>query len=198
MSVGMGKYVTCDATKCSGCRACEMACFAEHNRIENGVGKTIGTVEVPVTPKLYVTRFNEYISAPIQCKHCEDSPCINVCSKNAITRINGQVIANAEKCIGCKDCMLACPFGAIDLLPVHKDKKPVWQMDGCTIEKVASKCNLCMDNPEGPACVRVCPNNALRIVEPSDEKTAKNKNAVKALYDVAVMQKELGGNYEGY
>ena len=47
---------------------------------------------------------------PIQCKHCEDAPCLNACTKGAISRIDHQVIVDAEKCIGCKDCMQACPF----------------------------------------------------------------------------------------
>lgn len=186
MSGQLGKYVTCDATKCSGCRACELACFAEHNKETNGVGKTVGTVTVPVTPRLYVTKLNARISAPVQCKHCEDAPCLNVCSKNAISRIDGQVIIDTSKCIGCKDCMLACPFGAIDLFEVYKDCKPVLQQDDSSVAKAASKCDLCMDNPNGPACVRVCPNDALRLVDPSDEKQAKNQKAVQALYEASI------------
>lgn len=189
MSANLGKYVTCDATKCSGCRACELACFAEHNKAtdskDNGVGNTVGTVEIPVTSKVYVTFLEDGISAAIQCKHCEDAPCLNVCSKGAIERIDGQVIIDTSKCIGCKDCMLACPFGAIDLMPVYENKKAVSQNEK-EVAKAASKCDLCKGNPDGPACVRVCPNKALRVVEPSDEKKAKNVKAAQALYEASV------------
>lgn len=184
MSTNLGKYVTCDATKCTGCRACELACFKEHNA-NNGVGNTVGTVEIPVSSKVYVTYLEDGISAAIQCKHCEDAPCLNVCSKGAIERIDGQVIVDTSKCIGCKDCMLACPFGAIDLMPVYENKKAVMQNEKENA-KAASKCDLCKGNPEGPACVRVCPNKALRVVDAFDEKMAKNKKAAQALYEASV------------
>lgn len=190
MSEQYGKYVACDATKCSGCKACELACFYEHNKKNNNIGVSVGTIEVPVTPKVYVAYIEGGISAAIQCKHCEDSPCLNICSKNAISRVDGQIIVDESKCIGCKDCMLACPFGAIDMMEVYKDGKPVYQVDGVTALRAASKCDFCFENPMGPACVRVCPNEALRIVDPSLEKKEKNERAVKAMYDEAFNRKE--------
>ena len=110
-------YVLADPNKCTGCKACELACFAEHNKSNNGVGYTVGTVTIPVTPKLYLTKTKAYCM-PIQCRHCEDAPCLNACQKHAIYRENSQVIVDQEKCIGCKDCVLACPFGAIAILPI--------------------------------------------------------------------------------
>lgn len=112
MKKEIGSFVVGDSTKCTGCKACELACFTVHNRKSNHLGKTVGTVTVPVTPRLFLTKF-EQGCMPIQCKHCEDAPCLNACTKGAISRIDHQVIVDAEKCIGCKDCMQACPFGAI-------------------------------------------------------------------------------------
>ena len=179
-----GKYVTCDISKCSGCRACEMACFKEHNA-GNGVGVSVGTVSVPVNPRLFVTKLSCEVSAPIQCKHCEDAPCLNACSKEAISRIDGQVIIDTDKCIGCKDCMLACPFGAIELYKVYKNGEEVRQngSDDCRI--AAHKCDLCIDNPNGPACVRACPNEALFIVDPQDDKKKKNLAALETMLKTA-------------
>ena len=178
----LAKYVTCDITKCSGCKACEMACFKEHNK-NNGVGKTVGSVEVPLNPRLFVTKLNAELSAPIQCKHCEDAPCLNACSKEAIKRVDGQVIIDTSKCIGCKDCMLVCPFGAIELYKVYEDCKEVPQ-NGCEDCRIAAhKCDLCIDNPEGPACVRACPNEALRLVEPEEDRKQKNIAGVQAMLD---------------
>lgn len=182
MSAQLGKYVACDISKCSGCRACEVACFTEHNKESNYVGNTVGTVSVPVNPRLYVTHLSPKICAPIQCKHCEDAPCLNICSKNAIKRVEGQVIIDAEKCIGCKDCMLACPFGAITLTEVYKCGEPVKQSNGEAYTKAATKCDLCIDNPDGPACVRVCPNKALSLIDPLETKNDKNVKALEAMY----------------
>ncbi len=179
MANKLGCFVTADPSKCTGCKACEVACFAEHNR-NNGVARTVGTVTVPVTPKLYLTFFDG-ACAPVQCKHCEDAPCLNACAKNAIERINGQVVVNQEKCIGCKDCMMACPFGAVVLLPVGEKGQIKMQANGEEIAKAASKCDLCINVPGGPACVRACPNKALRLVDPDAERLAKNLAAAQSL-----------------
>lgn len=173
-------FVTADGSKCTGCKACELACFAEHNCKSNGVGKTVGTVTVPVTPKLYLVK-GEGICLPIQCKHCEDAPCLNACVKGAISRINGQVIIDEKKCIGCKDCVMACPFGAIAILPVSENGVPACQVGSDLPQKAASKCDLCMGIEGGPACVRACPNKALRLVDPDEERLAKNLRAAESL-----------------
>lgn len=176
----MGCFVVGDSSKCTGCKACEVACFAEHNKKSNGVGKTVGTVTIPVTPKLYLTR-GEGVCMPVQCKHCEDAPCLNACSKKAISRIDGQVIVDQKKCIGCKDCMMACPFGAISILPIAAEGKLVAQVGSAEPMKAASKCDLCMGIEGGPACVRVCPNDALRLVDPDKERFEKNLRAAQSL-----------------
>ena len=194
MGDNLGKYVVCDVTKCSGCKACELACFAGHNKEDNQVGMTVGTVEVEVAPRLYVIKINDEVSIPIQCKHCEDAPCLNICSKNAIKRVNGQVIIDRDRCIGCKDCMLACPFGAIDLKNVFIDKKPVLQSGGTDVAKAAIKCDLCINDPKGPACVRTCPNNALKLIDPELFKTEKNIAEAKALYEASLNKAKEGEN----
>ena len=173
-------FVAADGSKCTGCKACELACFAAHNHKSNCVGQTVGTVTVPVTPKLYLVR-GEGICLPIQCKHCEDAPCLQVCAKKAISRVDGQVIINEDKCIGCKDCMLACPFGAIAIVPVSENGKAVCQPGTDLPKKAASKCDLCIGSENGPACVRACPNQALRLVDPDEELLAKNLRAAESL-----------------
>ena len=160
MNKEFGAFVTQDAAKCTGCHACELACFAAH-RMEPG--KTVGTVSVPVVPKLFVTE-NDSGCAPVQCRHCEDAPCLNACTRGAILRIDHQVIINTQKCERCSVpvCASACPFGAIRLMPLP------------------AKCDLCIGE-EHPACVQACPNGALRLVALESEREAKNANAVRWL-----------------
>lgn len=173
-------YVAADADRCTGCKACELACFTEHNRATNHVGKTVGTVAVPVTPRLHLVK-GEGICLPIQCRHCEDAPCLNACARHAITRVDGKIVINGERCIGCKDCILACPFGAITILPVYAKGEPVNQLGSDLARKVASKCDLCIGIEGGPACVRACPNKALRVVDADEERAARSLKAAEAL-----------------
>jgi electron transport protein HydN len=157
-----------------------MACFQAHNTKRNGVRKTVGTITVPVTAKLYVTVIAT-ASMPIQCKHCENSPCKAVCKQQAINRIGHQVIVDEKKCIGCKDCLVACPFGAITLLPYYDGGQPVKQVGSNENKVAASKCDLCIDDPAGPACVRACPNEALQVSDINEDRKQKNIAAAEAL-----------------
>jgi electron transport protein HydN len=175
-----GLFVSTDTSKCSGCKACEIACFQSHNIKRNRVGKTVGTITVPVTAKLYVTVIAT-ASMPIQCKHCENSPCKAVCKQQAISRIGHQVVVDEAKCIGCKDCLVACPFGAITLLPYYDQGLPVKQVGSNENKVAASKCDLCADDPAGPACVRICPNEALQVADINEERKRKNIAAAEAL-----------------
>ncbi|MDR1546277.1 MAG: 4Fe-4S dicluster domain-containing protein [Deltaproteobacteria bacterium] len=180
MANEFGLFVTTDTTKCTGCKACEMACFQVHNEGRNKVGRTVGTITVPVTPKLYVTVIPT-ASMPIQCKHCENSPCRAVCKQFAISKIGRQIIVDEAKCIGCKDCLVACPFGAVTLLPLYSDGQPARQAGSPDGKVAASKCDLCAGVPEGPACVRVCPNKALSLNDIDEERKRKNIAAAEAL-----------------
>ena len=180
MANEFGLFVTTDTTKCTGCKACELACFQAHNARSNKVGKTVGTVVVPVTPKLYVTVIPT-ASMPVQCKHCENSPCRAVCKQSAISKIGTQIVVDELRCIGCKDCLVACPFGAVTLLPLYAGGKPVTQPGSGEGKVAASKCDLCYTEADGPACVRACPNKALSINDIDEGRKAKNIAAAEAL-----------------
>lgn len=178
------RFVVADEDKCVGCKACEIACYFAHSRMNRNVGLTVGTVNSPVMPKLFVTKDRDKCM-PIQCKHCEDAPCLNVCEYNAIDRTEDGIIINHEKCSGCKDCIMACPFGAIELYPVFEDGEKIDKAETEECRMAAYKCDLCADRPQGPICVEACPHNALRVVtieEDTEEKlirAAENINKTK-------------------
>ncbi|MGL4605937.1 MAG: 4Fe-4S dicluster domain-containing protein [Eubacteriaceae bacterium] len=180
MKKQLGTFVSGDSSKCTGCKACEIACFVVHSQKDNPIGKTVGTVTTPVTPRLFVTKFSDS-AMPIQCKHCEDAPCLNACTKKAVFREDGHIIVKEELCIGCKDCMMACPFGAVTLLPVARGGKIVMQASEDEEQKSAFKCDFCIGLEKGPACIDVCPHQALEIVSPEEDRVEKNIKAAMAL-----------------
>jgi electron transport protein HydN len=116
---------------------------------------------------------------PVQCHHCENAPCLQSCLTGALERKNGSVVVNGKKCIGCRNCALACPFGAIqiagaNILPELAGAAPVF------------KCDLCPDRESGPACVATCPNEALRLVDTVEElreKRIRSSEAAEAIQD---------------
>ncbi len=179
MNNQLGSFVAAYKSGCTGCRACELACFTVHNK-DNKVGYTVGTVEIPVTPRLYLTRLEESCM-PVQCKQCEDAPCLNSCSAKVISKIDGTVTVNEELCIGCKNCMMACPFGAIELLPIAKKGKAVMQINCDEERKAAFKCDLCSGTEDGPACVKACPHEILKLIDLADDRKQKNLKAAMAL-----------------
>lgn len=179
MSVKLNSFVVADPHKCIGCKVCEVVCAVSHSKQE---GKTVGAVDIPLMPKLFVVKTSK-VTMPIQCRHCEDAPCANVCPVSAISQIHNKIIVDEEVCIGCKTCMMACPFGAMDIAPLYKDGELVMQevLESETEEgfvrkecMVANKCDLCIDNARGPACVRACPKKALTLVSPDKEKRKRN------------------------
>jgi formate dehydrogenase iron-sulfur subunit len=146
-----------DATRCIDCRACMVACSVE-NKIEmnktriwvSGVGITGQFPEVTRATMVY------------HCMHCAAPDCLSACPVGAYTkRDDGPVIYDPKKCIGCRYCMNACPFGV-----PHFD----WDkglLEGAFIDK----CTMCpqrIDIGLEPACVATCPTDALVFGERAD------------------------------
>jgi electron transport protein HydN len=164
-------FVLAEAEKCSGCRACEIACFAAHAAsCKAEKPKTVGNVTAPVIPNLYLTRI-EQICMPVQCHHCEEAPCIKSCLTGAMERIEGTVVINRKKCIGCKNCVMACPFGAVQITVGPA---------GLPNAAPVNKCDLCIDT-KSPACVEACPNKALRLVNVEEEISEKRQHSAEAM-----------------
>lgn len=143
-----------DATRCIDCRACMVACSVE-NQVE--MDKTriwvAGLGVMGEYPNL------QRGTMVYHCMHCEHPDCMSACPVGAYSkRPDGPVVYNPEKCIGCRYCMNACPFG----VPHFDYDKGI--VDGAFIDK----CTFCpqrIDVGEEPACVQTCPTDALEYGE---------------------------------
>jgi Fe-S-cluster-containing dehydrogenase component/formate-dependent nitrite reductase membrane component NrfD len=133
-----------DNRVCIGCHACTVACKSEHG-VALGVNRTwvkyIEKGQYPNTRRSFSVQ---------RCNHCDDAPCVEICPVTSLyRRPDGIVDFDNQRCIGCTACMQACPYDALYLDP-----------DTLT----AAKCNYCthrVDNGYEPACVVVCPVEAI-------------------------------------
>lgn len=162
-----------DNRRCIGCHACTVACKSEHED-PIGVNKTwVSYIEKGSYPD--VTRDFHVM----RCNHCADAPCVEICPTACLeTRDDGIVDFDPGRCIGCKACMQACPYDAI---MIH----PEWG--------TATKCNYCShraDTGREPACVTVCPAEA---IVPGNLADPQSKIAqIVAGEDVMVRKPEKG------
>jgi formate dehydrogenase iron-sulfur subunit len=146
-----------DATRCIDCRACMVACSTE-NTIE--MDKT----RIWVAGEGVTGEFPNLKRATMvyHCMHCSEPDCLSACPVGAYSkREDGPVIYNQAKCIGCRYCMNACPFGV-----------PHFDYDKGLVEGAfIDKCTFCpqrVDVGLEPACVATCPTDALEYGERED------------------------------
>ncbi|WP_058910543.1 electron transport protein HydN [Entomohabitans teleogrylli] len=156
----MNRFIMADSGKCIGCRTCEVACVVSHQEQQDCAAVTPGTF----LPRIHVIK-GASVSTAVMCRQCEDAPCANVCPNGAIVRQNDYIHVVQERCIGCKTCVVACPFGAMEVVarPVALYSPSGEVRMGERVE--ASKCDLCHHRAAGPACVEACPTHALTCVE---------------------------------
>lgn len=149
----MGDYlIYTDPTQCVACHSCEVACKAK-NHVP--AGATLGKIVIMGPGMVNGSPAMSALFVP--CFHCEDAWCMNACPVDAIRKSdeNGLVYIIRDLCVGCKACILACPWHI-----------PQWDPDAGK----AMKCDMCMDRieeGEEPACVAACPTNALQFGEPT-------------------------------
>ena len=159
--------------RCIGCHACTIACKAEHE-IPIGVNRCwVKTVEKGTFPDTRRFFF------PVLCNQCDEAPCARICPTNALfKRRDGIVDLHGDSCIGCRACMVACPYDQLFIDPnTH----------------TAEKCNFCANRIENellPACVSVCPTEC-RIFGDLDDPTSEVAR-IAQLEAVAVRKPEKG------
>ena len=162
------KVIVVDVDRCLGCRSCQIACAVAHSASKTLVG---ALAEEPRPMPRVTVEAVEGLAVPLQCRHCEDAPCVTVCPTEAIHRASpeGPVLVDQERCIGCKYCLVACPFGVI---AVSRGGKAMVKCDLC-IERISAG--------EEPACVAACPTRALRFVDLDDHLRQRRRQAVARL-----------------
>ncbi|RJX30918.1 MAG: 4Fe-4S dicluster domain-containing protein [Oxalobacter sp.] len=173
----MNSFVIAEPDKCIGCGSCEIACVLAHPIDTSGMDVP---ASVNFKPRLKVIK-GAHAVAPVQCRQCENAPCVNVCPTNALVYDKNSVQLLADRCIGCKTCVLACPFGAMEMTLVPQKRAGATTSSGVTFVSVAHKCDLCVNLATGPACIQACPSQALRLVDPQSIRDKVNCKREKSL-----------------
>ncbi len=153
LSKKANKFVIANPNTCIGCATCMAGCY--QSSVERGK---------LATPRLIVTRTSS-ATMPNQCRQCDNAPCAHVCPVGALSFGEDNIKLSEESCIGCKMCVLSCPFGAIRLETVQNEDADTFDGEECEPKNIAVKCDLCTGLEQGPMCVRVCPTGALSIID---------------------------------
>lgn len=150
--------VLVDTTRCIGCRACEQACSREHELPVPEVEHDGAMEQERPTSDSQWTVVNRFetsrgeVFVKLQCLHCWQPACAAACLTNAMEKTKaGPVVWHPDRCMGCRFCMISCPFN------IPKFEYDSWN------PKI-QKCNMCFDRleqGEKPACVAACPTDAL-------------------------------------
>jgi formate dehydrogenase iron-sulfur subunit len=169
-----------DSTKCIGCEACVAAC-----KEKNNLPATIDPKLTAYTWTVVEQRDKAFVRR--MCMHCESPTCASVCPVGAFQKQpNGPVTYDASRCMGCRYCIMACPFGV-----------PKYQWDRTV--PIVQKCTMCPDRMargQAPACASVCPTGATTfgdrdqlITEGRRRLAAAPKSYVPRIYGL----EEVGG-----
>lgn len=149
----MAKVLMIDYEKCTGCRLCELVCSVKHEGVSNPARSRIQIVKWEMEGR--------YI--PMICQQCESPVCKAVCPVGAISHDStlGRVMVDYDLCIGCRMCVVACPFGGMGL---------------DTIGKKVIKCDFCGGEPQ---CARFCETGALQFVDAEKVSLIKQRAAAE-------------------
>ena len=180
-----------DLAKCVGCQACTIAC-KEENNIPYGSPKEQKRRQEIYWNKVIAVSNGKYPTVsidliPMPCMHCDNAPCVTVCpAKATYRREDGIIMQDFRKCIGCKYCIVACPYGARNFNykepeeeeyqrpdpPPDRSQRDPWPFPH-RVHGVVEKCTFCFHRKDQgikdgkkigvevvPACVEACPTKA--------------------------------------
>ena len=150
-----------DGNLCIGCQACSIACRSE-NKIPDSVYRLQVWIKGPNELPNGTLGFDYHRQS---CVQCENTPCVSVCpTKASYKNVDGIVLIDVDLCVGCLYCVAACPYQARFVHPVTK---------------APDKCTFChesrLSRGEEPACVTVCPTDALIFGDLNDTKSKINQ-----------------------
>ncbi len=175
-----GPFILINPERCLGCHTCELACASAHTEAGTVIGAVLAGERLQ--PRNRVIQVDG-VKLSTQCRQCEDAPCVRVCPTGALYRTATYTALDQRLCIGCRLCMMVCPFGAI--------KVATATVDGRT-KKAAFKCDLCVDRPGGPACVEACPTQALTLRYPYEVIREANQATARQFLEALESQQRLG------
>jgi carbon-monoxide dehydrogenase iron sulfur subunit len=166
----MPKILKIDYSKCHGCGICETVCKLNNSLNYNGSKAKIKSISIEL----------EGWGLPKICMQCNDPACMAVCPNKAIYRDEAlnRVMVDHDRCIGCRLCVMTCPFGA-----------PQFDNDSGRIVK----CDLCDGDP---VCVRYCMYDALQYVEADSITETQEDVLVKSIRELMSNVKEPGSDDE--
>lgn len=149
-----------DVTRCTGCQSCALACKEANNRPNPTVEPQALSDEAYTFIDVRKSADSaEPFNIKRQCMHCVHPACASACTVGALRKSpDGPVVYDSKKCIGCRYCQYACPFG----VPTYDWDNPLG---------LIHKCQMCVERlgtGELPACVSACPAGALRFGRRSD------------------------------
>ncbi len=196
--------VLVDLTRCVGCRTCEAACNKEQGlpeqdlpfddysvfeECEHGQRRRTDETRYTVVNKYEIPGIDHPIFRKVQCNHCLEPSCLTACFVNAYTKTpEGAVIYDASVCVGCRTCMIACPF----YIPTFKYSS--------AFSPRIMKCIMCYDTRlkkgRPPACVEACPQEALtfgRRIDLIKEGKQRIRDNPETYVDHIYGEHEVGG-----
>lgn len=153
-----------DLKRCIGCYGCQLACKAEHGTPPGVFRTRVMKKEMGRYPNVSL------VSLPVQCNHCSDAPCVEACPTGAsFVWEDGTVDVDPDKCVGCRTCMMACPYSNryfVEERNYYGEQGPTRFEQYHAAHNQAgtvTKCNFCRDRVQAgkqPACVANCPTVA--------------------------------------